>query len=80
LAAREFKQLYSLYQQNRDLISVGAYEQGSDEQIDLAIRAMPSLLAFLQQTMETPVDLQQSLTQLMEMFPPAPPLPTEQVI
>ncbi len=80
MAAREFKQLYSLYQQNRDLISVGAYEQGSDEQIDLAIRAMPSLLAFLQQSMDMPVDLEQSLGQLMEMFPPAPPMSNEQVI
>jgi len=79
-AAREFKQLYSLYQQNRDLISVGAYEQGSNEQIDLAIRAMPSLQAFLAQSMDTQVDLQQSLSDLMSMFPPDTPMPAEQVI
>ena len=35
--AQAFKQLYSVYQQNRDLISVGAYERGSDEQIDAAM-------------------------------------------
>jgi len=79
-AAREFKQLYSLYQQNRDLISVGAYEQGSDEQIDLAIRAIPSLQAFLAQSMDTQVDLQQSLSDLMSMFPPDMPMPAEQVM
>ena len=79
-AAREFKQLYSLYQQNRDLISVGAYEQGSNEQIDLAIRAMPSLQAFLAQSMDTQVDLQQSLSDLMSMFPPDTPMPAEQVM
>ena len=68
-AAREFKQLYSLYQQNRDLISVGAYETGSNEQIDLAIRAMPMLQAFLAQDMDTRVDLQQSIDELMQLFP-----------
>lgn len=69
LAAREFKQLYSLYQQNRDLISVGAYEPGSDENIDLAIKAMPMLQDFLRQDMDTRVDLQQSLSELMTLFP-----------
>lgn len=80
LAAREFKQLYSVYQQNRDLIAVGAYEQGSDDQIDLAIRAIPTLQAFLQQNMDTRVDLQQSLGELMDMFPPEEHLPAQQVM
>lgn len=69
MAAREFKQLYSLYQQNRDLISVGAYEQGSDERIDVAIEAMPSLQRFLQQNMRTRVDWRQSMDDLMSLFP-----------
>ncbi|MCB1923359.1 MAG: flagellar protein export ATPase FliI [Gammaproteobacteria bacterium] len=69
LAAREFKQLYSLYQQNRDLISVGAYELGSNEQIDLAIGAMPSLREFLHQDMHTRFDIQDSLDDLMTLFP-----------
>jgi flagellum-specific ATP synthase len=68
-AARSFKHLYSLYQQNRDLISVGAYEQGSDEQIDIAISAMPALNQFLRQDMHTPVNLAQSLHQLEALFP-----------
>jgi flagellum-specific ATP synthase len=79
-AAREFKQLYSVYQQNRDLIAVGAYESGSDAQIDLAIRAMPTLQAFLQQDMNTRVDLRQSLEELTQLFPPEEQLPTKQVI
>jgi flagellum-specific ATP synthase len=68
-AARAFKQLYSLYQQSRDLINVGAYEQGSDKQIDLAIAAMPALQGFLRQDMRTPVPLAKSLAQLQELFP-----------
>ncbi|MCG7949532.1 MAG: flagellum-specific ATP synthase FliI, partial [Candidatus Thiodiazotropha taylori] len=71
-AARSFKHLYSLYQQNRDLISVGAYESGSDEQIDIAISAMPALNEFLRQDMHTPVTLAQSLEDLETLFPAEP--------
>lgn len=69
LSATDFKQLYSLYQQNRDLISVGAYETGSDKMIDTAIEAMPMLQDFLRQDMYTPVNLEQSLADLETLFP-----------
>jgi flagellum-specific ATP synthase len=70
-AARSFKQLYSIYRQNQDLISVGAYERGSDERIDTAIEAMPTLEGFLRQDMRTPVSLEQSCEDLMSLFPGA---------
>ncbi len=68
-SAAAFKRLYSVYQQNRDLISVGAYQRGSDEQIDAAIEAMPTLQAFLRQDMHTPVSLRESLMDLDALFP-----------
>ncbi|MEW8015737.1 MAG: flagellar protein export ATPase FliI [Candidatus Thiodiazotropha endolucinida] len=68
-AARSFKHLYSIYQQNRDLISVGAYEAGSDEQIDIAISAIPALSQFLRQDMNTRVTLEQSMQDLESLFP-----------
>ena len=49
--ARTLKQFYSLYQQNRDLITIGAYSQGSDPRIDRAIIQKPYLDQFLQQGM-----------------------------
>jgi len=68
-AARAFKRLYSLYQQNRDLISVGAYQRGGDEQIDQAIAFMPRLLDFLRQDMREQVTLEDSLEALFGLFP-----------
>lgn len=68
-AATAFKRLYSIYQQNRDLINVGAYQAGTDEQIDEAVEAIPVLLEFLRQDMRTPVPLEQSLDDLMSLFP-----------
>lgn len=62
--ARELRRLYSLYQQNRDLISVGAYQPGSDPRIDKAIEKNPAILDFLQQSMDEPVDIERSLQEL----------------
>lgn len=66
-AARRFKQIYSLYQQNRDLISVGAYRQGSDPRVDEAIAWWPRLEAYLQQDMREAVHFDDSLRQLLEL-------------
>jgi len=62
--ARELRSLYSLYQQNRDLISVGAYQAGSDPRIDQAIVKNPAILQFLQQSMNESVDISRSLSEL----------------
>ncbi len=62
--ARELRRLYSLYQQNRDLISVGAYQPGSDPRIDKAIEKNLAILDFLQQSMDEPVDIERSLQEL----------------
>jgi flagellum-specific ATP synthase len=62
--ARDLRRLYSLYQQNRDLISVGAYQPGSDPRIDKAIEKNPAILDFLQQDMDESVDMDRSLQEL----------------
>ncbi len=67
-AARRFRQLYSLYEQNRDLISVGAYRAGSDPRIDEAIRFHPQLMAFMQQSHRTARSFDQSLNELLRLM------------
>jgi flagellum-specific ATP synthase len=76
--AIRFKQVYSNYQQNRDLISVGAYRRGSDPRVDLAIDQWPKMLEFLRQDMHTPIGIEKSyadLKQLVTQFS-APPSAT----
>ncbi len=63
-AARDFKQHYSTYQQNRDLISVGAYHKGADPRIDAAIDFFPRLEGYLQQDMRQPTNFKDSLKAL----------------
>ena len=50
-SVRRFRALYSRYQRNRDLISVGAYAAGSDPLLDEALVRYPQMEAYLQQNM-----------------------------
>jgi flagellum-specific ATP synthase len=62
--ARRIRQVYSNYQRNRDLISIGAYSKGTDPRIDLAINAEPAINAFLQQGMQQIIDFEHSIADM----------------
>lgn len=66
---RNFKQLLSSFQRNRDLVSVGAYAKGSDPMLDKAISLWPQLEAFLQQGIFERADWEDSLQALELIFP-----------
>jgi len=51
LMANRFRRLWSLYEQNQDLIQVGAYEAGSNPTLDEAIRLRQEMEHFLRQDM-----------------------------
>jgi flagellum-specific ATP synthase len=63
-----FRQVYSTYQENRDLVSVGAYQPGSNPQLDEAIALWPSIIDFLRQHQGQNIDAVTSLRQLRELF------------
>lgn len=69
---RELRRLYSLYQQNKDLISVGAYQPGSDPRIDEAIEKNAAIADFLQQDMNEAVDISRSLKDLETLLEKTP--------
>ena len=62
--ARVLKQAYSLYEENKELITIGAYSRGSDPRIDKAILIKPRLDHFLQQGMKDSISYNDCLTQL----------------
>lgn len=66
------KQLMSHYRQNQDLISVGAYQPGSDNLLDAAIDRLPRIKAMLRQGLHEGADLASSKQQLDELFPSPP--------
>jgi flagellum-specific ATP synthase len=68
-SANRLRNLWTIYQQNKDLIQVGAYEVGVDPNIDLAIQLRPKINELLQQNSEIAVSIDKSqelLQQLME--------------
>ena len=67
LVAR-FRQVYSTYQENRDLVAVGAYQPGSNPQLDEAIALWPSIIEFLRQHQNQKIDAKTSLAGLRELF------------
>ncbi len=68
--ARKFRQIYARYSQNEDLISVGAYQQGSDPLIDEAIQYHPQLNDFLRQDRHQSVSLEDGIAELSILFTP----------
>jgi flagellum-specific ATP synthase len=62
--ARRLKQLLSTYEQNRDLIAIGAYQAGSDPRVDAAIAAQGAVREFLGQDLHVRVALRDSVQQL----------------
>ncbi|OHX11325.1 flagellar protein export ATPase FliI [Chromobacterium sphagni] len=66
--ARHFKQLYSRYQRNRDLISVGAYVAGSDPVLDDAMRRQLPMVSFLTQPMHESHDYASCCAQLASVL------------
>lgn len=63
--AMRVKQLYSKFQQNQDLISIGAYAKGSDPDLDQAILRMPAIREFLQQSLNEKFSIDESLEALV---------------
>ncbi len=66
--AQRMRELYSYYVRHRDLMTVGAYQPGSDEQLDQAVRLWPEIQKFLAQPMSESVSLEQSIAQLDELL------------
>ncbi|ETJ48753.1 flagellar protein export ATPase FliI [Pseudoalteromonas agarivorans] len=66
--ARVLKQVYSMYQQNKDMITLGAYHKGADQMLDQAINMMPRVNAFLQQGMRDVISYDDGLHGLAQLL------------
>jgi flagellum-specific ATP synthase len=61
------RRLLAAHARSEDLIRIGAYKAGTDEDLDRAIRAMPLLRAFLEQRSDERVTMQESVARLNAM-------------
>lgn len=67
-AATRFRRLWSLYEENRDLMLMGAYAPGNDMDIDEAIARHPEQRAFIGQAAEAQVPLATSINDLQQGY------------
>ena len=65
-----FRQVYSVYQENRDLVTIGAYQAGSNPQLDEAIALWPAIIEFLRQHQTQSIEAGESLRLLRALFEP----------
>jgi flagellum-specific ATP synthase len=66
--ANRFRRMWTLYQQNLDLIQVGAYERGTNPELDDAIRLHDRMVAFLQQDMHIEQDYESTRAELRALL------------
>ncbi len=66
-AAQTVRQLLAAYRDHEDLISIGAYRNGSNPTVDTAIAMQPSIQAFLRQRVDEVVTIEQARQQLLDL-------------
>lgn len=67
-AAQILRRLWAVYEENRDLILMGAYRSGSDPVVDVAIARHDHILEFISQGQKDRVDYAESIQALLEAF------------
>ena len=65
-----FRRLWSVYEENRDLVLMGAYQAGNDPNIDEALANWPRLIEYIKQKPRELVDFRSSVNQLSDLFVP----------
>ena len=66
-AATTIRELISVYHENEDLISIGAYRKGSHPQVDAAIQMKPEIDRFLRQAVEESSDMATTNKDLLQL-------------
>ncbi len=67
-AARVLRRHLATYEENRDLVLMGAYRAGADAQIDAAIACHDTVLDYIRQPYDETVSLDDAVTELVGVF------------
>ncbi|HET8749857.1 MAG TPA: FliI/YscN family ATPase [Sphingomicrobium sp.] len=67
-AAAKFRRFWSVYEENRDLLLMGAYASGNDPVLDEAIARRETMLDFLRQSPAERVNFEESRSSLLAEF------------
>lgn len=67
-AADQLKRMLTVYRNSEDLIQIGAYQRGSNLQIDQSIDYIDKIWSFTRQDIEEKIHFQDAQSQLLEQF------------
>jgi flagellum-specific ATP synthase len=62
-----FRKLWASFQQNKDLVQVGAYQGGTNTDLDRALQIRDKMLSFLTQDIDEECDMTSSMQELREL-------------
>lgn len=65
LAAQRMRRLMAIYRDGADLVSIGAYREGTDAALDEAVAANETIERFLQQDLEAPSTMDETVTRML---------------
>jgi len=65
---RKFRRLMATWEENKDLVSVGAYRSGTNPELDEALQRRGALQSFLQQDVDERIDYEGGFRQLGEVL------------
>ncbi len=67
-AAKNFRRLFSLYLENRELILMGGYSEGQDPELDLAVKVWPSLVSYIKQAENEKASYEEARDELIKLM------------
>ena len=67
-AAARFREVLATYEDKRDLISLGAYQYGTDEQVDYAMDLIEELEDILKQGLDEHTPLEETVELMLDVF------------
>jgi len=67
-AAEQFRSLLATYEENQELIQIGAYKKGSSREVDEAIQYYPHILSFLKQGVHEEVHQDEAIQELLKLL------------
>ncbi|MCS7299798.1 MAG: FliI/YscN family ATPase [Spirochaetia bacterium] len=66
--AYKFRDLMATYRENQDLINIGAYVQGSNPKIDMALKYIDKMLSYIKQDIYEKYNFNDSVNLLLSLF------------
>ncbi|MBM7623522.1 flagellar protein export ATPase FliI [Sporohalobacter salinus] len=67
-AAQQLREVLATYEESKDLVNIGAYEEGNNPELDYALNKLDEVNDFLQQGIEEKSDFETTLQQLKDIF------------